>query len=48
LKLEEGEERGGFFSGGLSLVFGLSLGIVLAIYIKEVFVGFSPHEGFPG
>jgi hypothetical protein len=27
---------------GYSLVFGFYLGIVLAIYIKEVFVGFSP------
>ena len=24
------------------------LGIVLAIYIKEVLLGFLPHEGFPG
>jgi hypothetical protein len=42
LKLEEGEERGAclvldFLGGFLS-----SLGIVLAIYIKEVFTGFSP------
>jgi hypothetical protein len=24
------------------------LGIVLAIYIKELLLGFLPHEGFPG
>jgi hypothetical protein len=28
-------------------LFELSLGIVLAIYIKEVFAGFSPPRGFP-
>jgi hypothetical protein len=28
-------------------LFELSLGIVLDIYIKEVFVGFSPPRGFP-
>jgi hypothetical protein len=39
---EKKEERGAFLSGGYSLVFGLCLGIVLAIYIKEVFAGFSP------
>jgi hypothetical protein len=42
LQLEEGEERGACLVldilGGL--VFGL--GIVLAIYIKEVFARFSP------
>jgi hypothetical protein len=27
---------------GLSVLFELSLGIVLAIYIKDVFAGFSP------
>jgi hypothetical protein len=35
-------ERGALLSVGYSLVFGFYLGIVLAIYIKEVFVGFSP------
>jgi hypothetical protein len=29
-------------------LFELSLGIVLAIYIKEVLLGFLPHEGFLG
>jgi hypothetical protein len=29
-------------------LFELSLGIVLAIYIKEFLMGFLPHEGFPG
>jgi hypothetical protein len=29
-------------------LFELSLGIVLAIYNKEVLLGFLPHEGFPG
>jgi hypothetical protein len=29
-------------------LFELSLGIVLAIYIKEVLLGFLPLEGFPG
>ena len=28
-------------------LFELSLGIVLAIYNKEVLLGFLPHEGFP-
>jgi hypothetical protein len=40
--VEEEEERGALLSLGYSLVFGFYLGIVLAIYIKEVFVGFSP------
>jgi hypothetical protein len=31
-----------------SSVLVFSLGIVLAIYIKEVFAGFSPPWGFPG
>jgi len=29
-------------------LFELSLGIVLAIYNKEVLLGFLPHEGFLG
>jgi hypothetical protein len=29
-------------------LFELSLGIVLVVYIKEVLLGFMPHEGFPG
>jgi hypothetical protein len=29
-------------------MFELSLGIVLAIYIKNVLLGFLPHKGFPG
>jgi hypothetical protein len=29
-------------------LFELSLGIVLAINIKEVLLGFLRHEGFPG
>jgi hypothetical protein len=36
------EERGTLLSVGYSLEFGLYLGIVLEIYIKEVFDGFSP------
>jgi hypothetical protein len=52
LQLEKKEERERRILGrGLSVLFGLfseSLGIVLTIYIKEVFAGFSPHEGFLG
>jgi hypothetical protein len=40
---EEGREREASFLGEEFLyLFELSLRIVLAIYIKEVFVGFSP------
>ena len=40
---EKKEERGALLSVGYSLVFLVYyLGIVLAIYIKEFFVGFSP------
>jgi hypothetical protein len=40
---EEGRERERhILERGISVLFGLSLDIVLAIYIKEVFVGFSP------
>jgi hypothetical protein len=43
LKLEKKEDRERRILGrGLFVLFELSLGIVLAIYIKEVFVGFSP------
>jgi hypothetical protein len=43
LQLEKKEERERHILGrGLSVLFGYSLGIVLAIYIKEVFAGFSP------
>jgi hypothetical protein len=41
--LEKKEERERKILGrGLSALFELSLGIVFTIYIKEVFVGFSP------
>jgi hypothetical protein len=41
--LEKKEERERRILGeDLLYMFELSLGIVLAIYIKEVFVGFSP------
>jgi hypothetical protein len=41
--LEKKEERERHILGrGISVFFELSLGIVLAIYIKEVFAGFSP------
>jgi hypothetical protein len=48
LQLEEGEEKGACLV--LDILGGLvfSLGIVLAIYIKEVLLGFLPHEDFPG
>jgi hypothetical protein len=39
---EEGRERGTLLGRGYYLVFGYCLGIVLAIYIKEFFAGFSP------
>ena len=43
LQLEKKEERERHILGrGISVLFELSLGIVLAIYIKEVFAGFSP------
>jgi hypothetical protein len=35
-------ERGALLDVGYSLVFAYYLGIILAIYIKKVFVGFSP------
>jgi hypothetical protein len=43
LQLEKKEERERCILGrGLYVLFELSLGIVLDIYIKEVFAGFSP------
>jgi hypothetical protein len=46
LQLEKRErERGA--SLGEDFLHLLSLGIVLAIYNKEVLLGFLPHEGFP-
>jgi hypothetical protein len=41
-------ERGASLGEEFMYLFELSLGIVLAIYIKEVLLGFLPHEGFPG
>jgi hypothetical protein len=40
-------ERGASLGEDFLYLFKLSLGIVLAIYIKEVSLGFLPHEGFP-
>jgi hypothetical protein len=49
LEKKRERERGTFLGEGtFSICLRSSLGFVLAIYIKEVFVGFSPHEGFPG
>ena len=39
---EEGRERGAFVGEDFLYLFELSLGIVLTIYIKEVFAIFSP------
>jgi len=39
---ERERERGALLGEDFLYLFALSLGIVLAIYIKEVFVGFSP------
>jgi hypothetical protein len=47
LQLEK-RERGAFLGEDFLYLFELSLGIVLAIYNKEVLLGFLPHEGFPG
>jgi hypothetical protein len=41
-------ERSASLREDFMYLFKLSLGIVLAIYIKEVLLGFLPHEGFPG
>jgi hypothetical protein len=49
LQLEKRERgRGAFLGEDFLYLFELSLGIVLAIYNKEVLLGFLPHEGFPG
>jgi hypothetical protein len=40
-------ERGASLGEDIMYLFELSLGIVLAIYIKDVLLGFLPHEGFP-
>jgi hypothetical protein len=41
-------ERGASLGDEFLYLFELSIGIVLAIYNKEVLLGFLPHEGFPG
>jgi hypothetical protein len=41
-KKEERERERHILGRGISILFELSLGIVLGIYIKEFFVGFSP------
>jgi hypothetical protein len=48
LEKREERERGTFLGEDFLYLFELSLGIVLAIYNKEVLLGFLPHEGFPG
>jgi hypothetical protein len=45
---ERERERGVFLGEEFLYLFELSLGIVLAIYNKEVLLGFLSHEGFPG
>jgi hypothetical protein len=45
---EEGRERHIAQCWIFSSILVYCLGIVLAIYIKEVLLGFLPHEGFPG
>jgi hypothetical protein len=47
-KRERERERGTFLGEDFLYLFELSLGIVLAIYNKEVLLGFLPHEGFLG
>jgi hypothetical protein len=42
LEKKRERERGAFLGEDFLYFFELSLGIVLAIYIKEVFAGFSP------
>jgi hypothetical protein len=41
-------ERGASLGEDFLYLFELYLGIVLAIYNKEVLLGFLPHKGFPG
>jgi hypothetical protein len=48
LERERERERGTFLGEDFLYLFELSLGIVLAIYNKEVLLGFLPHEGFLG
>jgi hypothetical protein len=48
LQLEKERERGASLGEEILYLFELSLGIVLAIYNKEVLLGFLPLEGFPG
>jgi hypothetical protein len=45
---ERERERGASLGEDFLYLFELSLGIVLAIYNKEVLLGFLPHKGFPG
>ena len=45
---EEGREKRIAQCWIFSSVLVYYLGIVLAIYINEVLLGFLPHEGFPG
>jgi hypothetical protein len=44
---ERERERDAFLEEDFLYLFELSLGIVLAIYNKEVLLGFLPCEGFP-
>jgi hypothetical protein len=44
---ERERESGASLGEDLLYYLELSLGIVLAIYNKEVFLGFLPLEGFP-
>jgi hypothetical protein len=44
----ERERESAFLGEDFLYLFELSLGIVLAIYNKEVLLGFLPHESFPG
>jgi hypothetical protein len=48
LEKRERERERAFLGEDFLYLFELSLGIVLAIYNKEVLLGFLPHEGFPG
>jgi hypothetical protein len=45
---ERERERGASLGEDILYLFELSLGIVLAIYNKEVLLGFLRLEGFPG
>jgi hypothetical protein len=48
LEKRERERESASLGEDFLYLFELSLGIVLAIYNKEVLLGFLPHEGFPG